>query len=161
VHLEAVLRMLELNQHGSSHNRGEVMARKTILDDFARVREQPAERVSGDHSTEATDEQTLHDAERVIGVPRAAKVTFGMTVTVVSLAIVAAVVMGIVWGDSYSGGFAVGYIGGPFIVFTWVIALLVGIFGFFQSVRRRSTRGVLMSLTPWIGTVLVALLFAA
>lgn len=137
------------------------MRRKTILDDFARVREQSAQRVSGDRSTAATDEQMLHDAERVIGVPRAAKVAFWMTVTVVSLAIVAAVVIGIASGDSYSGGFAVGYIGGPFILFSWVIALLVGIFGMFQSVRRHSTKGVLMSLTPWIGTVLAALLFAA
>jgi hypothetical protein len=153
--------MLGLNQHESSHNRGEVMARKTILDDFARVREQPALRVSGDRSTEATDEQILHEAERVVGVPRAARVAFWMTVTVLSLAIVAAVVLGILSGDSYSGGFAVGYIGGPFILFSWVVALLVGIFGFFQSLRRHSTKGVLMSLTPWIGTVLVALLFAA
>jgi hypothetical protein len=87
--------------------------------------------------------------------PAAARVAFWTTVTIVGLTTVGVVVVSILTGDTYWGAFAAGAFGGLLILLTWLVAACAGAIGLVHSIRRHSTRGVWMSVSPYVPILIV------
>src|SRR5207247_2630671 len=81
------------------------------------------------------------ERHRLGGAPRSARVALWLTVATVAVTALSLAVSALLLGDSYSAGFAVGYVGGPIILVGFLAALVAGLVGFVVSLREHSKVG--------------------